>query len=117
MIDNITDYRAGLREQEAKCRHLWRSVAVCAIVDASAEIIKTEDQHKAKAIARNMIYFKGPNWREICELAGVTYAPHKIHRHLSGARIAKTVESMKVSYGLITGGKGSQFDRDLTDED
>lgn len=89
----------GNMDVEAQiCRRLWVAVACAAITDAAAEVAKARIGDKRYlAIAQAMYYFRGRDWREVCEMAGMTIRPDHVERFLRSDLIAQNSSSIKAN--------------------
>lgn len=81
--------------------HLWRSVAAIAIADAGRAILDRDHGVKLeKAVECQMRYFRGRNWKDICELAGISYKPDAVQKYLSSDMVQPTPTLIRKVFGL-----------------
>lgn len=82
-------------------RALWQSVMMAAIMDA-AKAVKSRAPicGHSRAVAIEMIYFHGADWRLLCEMAAMSGKPDEIEAFLRSDLATKTQAQIYRSFGL-----------------
>lgn len=83
----LTDINpAILKEQVQACRRLWKMVIIYALREARERIANTNPKYLTKAVAKEMKYFRSPDFEEICVRAGAPIKPEAIEKALRDLR-------------------------------
>ncbi|WP_273688438.1 hypothetical protein [Ketogulonicigenium vulgare] len=80
---------SALAQHAEAMRHLWQAVAAATIQDAAHAVAVASDhgeEAKAKEIRHRMTYFRGRDWRMICDFAGIGVRTDKIREELERAK-------------------------------
>lgn len=87
--------------QAERCLDLWRSVAVNAICEASAEICKADSaKYRQSMLDYHMRYFLGREWREVCSYAGIEPRPDLVRKFLLSGKALESRAAIYTAFGF-----------------
>lgn len=79
---------ASEEAQHARCcRRLWREVAARSITDVAIELCGLGGDRRERAIQLSEKYFRGRDFKLICDLAGVSFKPDAVVSYLRSDQI------------------------------